>query len=89
MSEALRRNPLVTTYRLPWAAPGWINNGSDWDVHAPYDRPSCPSTIAHCGYFSDDNIRYQVAWVRGARDTYNITLDYLGIWNERPWGTAA
>ena len=39
MSEAKKRNPKVTTYGLSWVAPGWINNGSDWDVLA--DRPSC------------------------------------------------
>jgi hypothetical protein len=30
MAEAKKRNPKVTTYGLSWAAPGWINNGTDW-----------------------------------------------------------
>ena len=86
MAEAKRRNPKVTTYGLSWAAPGWINNGSQWDVFA--GRPSCPSP-AQCAYFSADNIKYQTNWVIGAYRAYNITIDYLGIWNERPWGTPA
>lgn len=81
MAEAKKRNPRVTTYGLSWAAPGWINNGTDWDVNA--SRPSCPSPGA-CAFFSPDNIAYQVGWVRGAKERYNVTVDYLGVWNERP-----
>jgi galactosylceramidase len=33
--------------------------------------------------------RYQTNWVIGAHSAYNITVDYIGIWNERPWGTPA
>ena len=75
MAEAKKRNPRVTTYGLSWAAPGWINNGSQWDVFA--GRPSCPSP-AQCAYFSADNIKYQTNWVIGAKRRYNITVDYLG-----------
>ena len=39
--EAKKRNPRVAIYGLSWAAPGWINNGTDWDVMA--GRPSCPA----------------------------------------------
>ena len=85
--EAKKRNPRVAVYGLSWAAPGWINNGSGWDVFADF-RPSCPSSgSAGCAYFSPDMIDYQVNWVRGAAH-HNLTVDYLGIWNERPWGTA-
>ena len=96
MSEAKKRNPKVTTYGLSWAAPGWINNGTGWDVFA--GRPSCPAGSldpaapldpAHCAYFSPDMIQYQTNWVIGAKKAFNITVDYLGIWNERPWGTPA
>ena len=62
------------------------------DIRGPEDhpagRPSCPSP-AHCAFFSQDNIEYQTNWVLGAKQAYNITVDYLGIWNERPWGTPA
>jgi hypothetical protein len=65
-------------------APGWINNGTDWNV----ESQSCPSS-ASCAYFSADNIAYQVNWVKGAKEKFNVTVDYLGIWNERPWGTTS
>eukprot|EP00047_Mylnosiga_fluctuans_P024630 m.165727 g.165727 ORF g.165727 m.165727 type:complete len:861 (+) comp9895_c0_seq4:1721-4303(+) len=45
-----------------------------------------PGWVGNGSYFSDDNIAYQVDFVKGARDVYNITIDYIGIWNERPWG---
>ena len=37
-------------------------------------------------YFSDDNVQYQADFVGAARAHYNISVDYIGIWNERPWG---
>jgi galactosylceramidase len=30
-------------------------------------------------------VEYVVAWVAGAASTYNLTIDSLGIWNERPY----
>jgi hypothetical protein len=26
------------------------------------------------------------AFVKGAKSEYNVSIDYLGIWNERSWG---
>ena len=45
-----------------------------------------PGWVGNGSYFSSDNIKYQTAFVKCARDEYNISVDYLGIWNERPWG---
>jgi galactosylceramidase len=45
-----------------------------------------PGWVGNGTYFSPANIEYQTAFVKGARDVYNISVDYLGIWNERPWG---
>ena len=45
-----------------------------------------PGWVGNGSYFSDDNIAYQVEFVVAAYTRYNITIDYLGIWNERPWG---
>ena len=45
-----------------------------------------PGWVGNGTYFSDDNVAYQTSFVAGARDKYNISIDYLGIWNERPWG---
>ena len=39
------------------------------------------------GYYGPDQITYQVNWLKCARDYHSIDVDYLGLWNERPWGT--
>ncbi|KAK3766451.1 hypothetical protein RRG08_066150 [Elysia crispata] len=28
---------------------------------------------------------YVVNWIKGAKSVYNLTIDYVGIWNERPY----
>ena len=28
----------------------------------------------------------QVNWLKCARDAHGIDVDWLGLWNERPWG---
>jgi galactosylceramidase len=33
-------------------------------------------------------VLYQAEFVAGARAHHNISIDYIGIWNERPWGNA-
>ena len=32
-----------------------------------------------CRYWCDDNIRYQIQWLKCLRDQYNIESDYLGV----------
>ena len=66
LKEAKRRNPNIITYGLPWAFPGWISEEKDGSPFHNLDRIT--------------NYIYQ--WVKGARDVHNITIDYLGIWNE-------
>lgn len=38
-------------------------------------------------YFSQDNLGYQLAFLECVRSTLNFTVDYIGIWNERSWGS--
>ena len=46
-----------------------------------------PGWVGNGSYFSDDNVQYQTDFVTGARAFHNISVDYIGIWNERPWGS--
>ena len=39
-----------------------------------------PGWVGNGSYFSDANIAYQTSFVRGAKEVYNISVDYLGIW---------
>jgi len=42
-----------------------------------------PGWIGNGTFFSTDMINYLVAWLRCARDSHGLTIDYLGGWNER------
>jgi galactosylceramidase len=72
-AEARKRNPAIKIWSLSWGVPGWIGNVSG---HAP-------------SYYSDDNVAYQVAWLRCLRDSWGVEPDLLGLWNERPQGSTA
>ena len=39
------------------------------------------------GYYGPDQITYQLNWLKCARDAHGLDIDWLGLWNERPWGT--
>ncbi len=32
-----------------------------------------------------NTVRYITNWITGAKEVHNLTIDYIGIWNERPW----
>lgn len=40
------------------------------------------------GYYSDDEIAYHVSWLECTKQWDIGTINYIGNWNERPWGTA-
>lgn len=48
-----------------------------------------PAWVGDDSYFSRDNIDYHVAWLECARSNHSSigNIDYLGVWNEKPWGT--
>lgn len=46
-----------------------------------------PHWIGNGSYFTPDNWAYQTAFATCLRDTWGIQLDYIGIWNERSWGS--
>jgi galactosylceramidase len=69
--EAKKRNPDIKIWSLSWGVPGWIGNLSG----------SAPT------YFCDDNIQYQISWLKCLKDTWGVDSDYLGLWNERPQGS--
>eukprot|EP00927_Polykrikos_kofoidii_P020908 TRINITY_DN1997_c0_g1_i3.p1 TRINITY_DN1997_c0_g1~~TRINITY_DN1997_c0_g1_i3.p1 ORF type:complete len:867 (-),score=85.44 TRINITY_DN1997_c0_g1_i3:169-2733(-) len=70
MKEAKRRNPQIKLYGLPWSFPGWIGEGSSL---YPYSDDRSRANL----------VDYILKWVQGAVDVHGLTIDYLGIWNER------
>jgi len=71
MTEAKARNPNIKLYGLAWGAPGWIGTTGApvWDTNNPF--------------WSQDMVNYYIAWIQGAKSHYNLTIDYIGGWNEK------
>jgi galactosylceramidase len=40
--------------------------------------------VGNGSFFSEDNIDYHLKWLKGARSTHNLTIDYMGTWLEHP-----
>ena len=69
--EARARNPDIKIWSLAWGVPGWVNStviGDDWDDDYG------PKTH----YFSEDNILYQVQWLKCLRDRWSVDSDFIG-----------
>src|SRR5579862_5880885 len=41
-----------------------------------------PGWIGNGNFFSQDNINYILNFIQGAKSTYGLTIDEVGIWNE-------
>ena len=42
-----------------------------------------PGWIGNGNFWSQDMVNYYVNWIKGAKTYHNLTIDYLGGWNER------
>jgi galactosylceramidase len=58
--------------------PDILTYGLSWAV---------PHWIGNGSFFSDDNLAYQSRWARCVGDLMGQPLDYIGVWNERSWGS--
>ena len=72
MVEAKKRNPDIKLYGLPWAFPGWV--GDDPKTGKPSGSPFT---------YPNQTSTYITEWVKGAKNHYDLDIDYIGIWNER------
>ena len=68
IAQAKKRNPAILTYGLSWAAPHWVGDGHGNGT----------------GFYSPDNYVYQTKWLECVRNETDVTVDYIGIWNEKP-----
>jgi galactosylceramidase len=46
-----------------------------------------PNWVGGGDFLSQEGVDYHLSWLTCARDFYNLTIDYLGVWNERDWGS--
>ena len=68
MAEAKKRNPDIPLLGLVYAWPEWVSPGGS----SPFASPQTEANAAS----------YMTNWVRGMSQQ-NLTIDWVGIWNER------
>jgi galactosylceramidase len=85
LAEARKRNPKILTWGLSWGVPHWIGEGP-FALDAAASTAPTSTSSAPAYYFSQDNIGYQTQWLKCINDTIGIEVDFMGIWNERPYG---
>jgi len=78
MVEAKKRNPDIQLYGLSWAFPQWVT--------------CSPGTLQNCSGqnpypYPDQLATYITKWVAGAKNTYDLDIDFIGSWNERSYNT--
>ena len=76
MVEAKKRNPGIKLYGLSWAFPQWVT--------------CTPGTLSNCSGndpypYPEQLATYITKWVSGAKNTYNLDIDFIGSWNERAY----
>jgi hypothetical protein len=42
-----------------------------------------PGWIGNGNFFSEDNAEFVSSWIKGMEEYHRLTIDYVGIWNER------
>ena len=47
-----------------------------------------PYWIGNGTYYSDENAEYMAKFIKGAKETHGLTIDYIGCWNETLYNTA-
>eukprot|EP00039_Didymoeca_costata_P032679 m.38843 g.38843 ORF g.38843 m.38843 type:complete len:1028 (+) comp9481_c0_seq1:155-3238(+) len=72
MQEAKKRNPNITLLGLVYAWPSWISNTT-----TPWADNTSITNAA----------RYVTEWVIGSKQTHNLSIDWVGCWNEREYST--
>ena len=76
MTEAVKRNPNITVYGLPWSFPSWLYAGTNHS-DCRTNWVGCVNGTAAAAYIAE--------WVDGARRVHNVHVSYVGWHNESPW----
>ena len=70
MKEAKARNPSIALYGLSWGFPHFVLGNQS----ASHSQPLTNATAD-----------YTVRWLLAARDVHGLSIDYVGVWNEREY----
>lgn len=74
--------------------PEYFHRGYEWwlmeeakkrnpDIYLDCLEWGAPGWIGDGKYYSQDNINYIIAFIKGARKYHGLNIDFTGIWNER------
>lgn len=77
MTEAKKRNPNIQLYGLSWAFPAHVSCAPGTLVNCTDNPYTYPQQLA----------TYITKWVAGAKNTYDLDIDFIGSWNERSYNT--
>ena len=78
MKEAKARNPVTLLYGLPWTFPGWVTESGKGGATGNQDLAAIGKVL------TSKAAEYVAKWIDGARNYHNLTIDYIGLWNEHP-----
>jgi hypothetical protein len=76
MTEAVKRNPDIVVYGLPWSFPSWLYHGTNHST-CHTDWVGCVNGSAAAAYIAE--------WVDGAKRVHGVHVSYIGWHNESPW----
>ena len=72
-AQAKLRNPHIRIYGLPWGFPHWL---------APTpSKPGSGNALSEAN--AAKTVKYIANWVSCAHSHWNLTIDFLGPWNEK------
>ena len=74
--------------------PEYFQRGYEWwlmeeakkrnpDIYLDCLEWGAPGWIGEGQYYSNDNIQYIIAFIKGARKYHDLKIDFTGIWNEK------
>jgi len=78
--------------------PEYFQRGYEWwlmkeakkrnpDIYLDCLEWGAPGWIGDGQYYSQDNINYIIAFIKGAKKYHGLKIDFTGIWNERMYDT--
>ena len=78
MKEAKRRNPGALLYDLPWMFPCWVTKSGKGG------KTDNSNLTAIAEVLTEKTADYVARWIDGAHKHHNLSIDYIGLWNEHP-----
>eukprot|EP01047_Picozoa_sp_COSAG01_P069605 COSAG01_NODE_10340_length_2186_cov_1.080344_1_plen_506_part_10 len=92
MHEAVKRNPDILLYALPWGFPAWVGHGAcARATHIPpLVNGGCSNDVVANDSISSERIaKYHAAFVdAAAHASPPLNISWIGLWNEDAWTPA-